>query len=545
MYVYEYFIKFMIAYPKYGITSVLLMCLIPLNDIYLSNKYANLFDSIQKGTFQINEFVVILCIMIILQIGWGIDDIINAKQTPDLQHFCRKQMLTTIFDKLNNDFSDLLTGDLISKIMRAEHILMIWYNRCFSYIIPYIIETLIALYLITKMDVKLGLCFILMLCLFSASMLSSPNECGRKDKTKNINSTSIYEEVDDVLSNYQTIFKKNTLSSEMTRLDTFNESYKEMFFKTISCTTKYRVLQSGLLITFLTYFIYRSFELLKTKQLDNSVFFTALIVVKQIVNNMIHTIDLSRDYTVDWDILMSTNFFTKDLNVRKKANCKNIEMNETILELHNVSFKYEKAKSYILQNINWKINRYDKIALTGNIGSGKSTLLKILLKIYEPESGSVYVNGKCYSNVSIKMVHKFISFMPQNCVLFNRSLIENIQYGNKNKITKDDIIRLLKSNNITTFDNLSNGLDTLCGKNGNNLSGGQRQLVWFIRIYYSESSIVLLDEPTSSLDEKSKEMLLNLINVLLKDKTTIIITHDPYMINKFDNVISIDELNSK
>ena len=242
---------------------------------------------------------------------------------------------------------------------------------------------------------------------------------------------------------------------------------------------------------------------------------------------------------------MTTNFFTKDVNTRKKSICKNVENSETILELRNVSFKYQKSKSYILRNINWKINRYDKIALTGNIGSGKSTLLKLLLKIYEPDSGSIYVNGKCYSNVSIKMVHKFISFMPQNCVLFNRSLIENIQYGNKNKIMKDDIIRLLKSNNITTFDNLSNGLDTLCGKNGNNLSGGQRQLVWFIRIYYSESSMVLLDEPTSSLDEKSKEMLLNLINVLLKNKTTIIITHDPYMIKKFDNVISIDELNSK
>jgi len=377
MYVYEYFTKFMIAYPKYGITSVLLMCLIPLNDIYLSNKYAKLFDSIQKGNFQINEFVVILCIMIILQIGWGIDDIINAKQTPDLQHFCRKQMLTKIFDKLNNDFSDLLTGDLISKIMRAEHILMIWYNRCFSYIIPYIIETIIALYLIIKMDLKLGLCFILMLCLFSASMLSSPNECGRKDKTTNIISTSIYEEVDDVLSNYQTIFKKNTLSSELTRLDTFNESYKQMFFKTISCTTKYRVLQSCLLITFLTYFIYRSFELLKTNQLDNSVFFTAIIVVKQIVNNMIHTIDLSRDYTVDWDILMSTNFFTKDINTHKKVNCKNIERNETILELRNVSFKYEKAKSYILRHINWKINIKVLVSFTLIISQNMRTRLVV------------------------------------------------------------------------------------------------------------------------------------------------------------------------
>ena len=519
------------------------MLLIPVNDILLSDRYGKLFESLNNGSFNIDHFTSILVIMMILQIGWGIDDIHSAKQTPDFQHFCRKKMINTIFEKLDNNYSDLFTGDLISKILRTEHILMSWYNRIFSFLIPYTLELLIAMYMIYKIDYKLSLTLLLISVIFLFTIKIAPNKCSN-DKNDNL-SNNIHEEVDDMLSNYQTIFKNDTLSKELLRLNGFNEKYKKKFMNTIHCTIKYRVVQSIIIMCFFTYFIYRSYTLLKLKKIERAAFYTSLIVVKQIVNNFVHTIDISRDLTVDYDILRNTGFFNN--NIKKNItsnNCVSSSLGKTILEMKNVWFKYDSQKKYILYNINWKINEGDKIALVGEIGSGKSTLIKIILKIVNPTKGAVTMNGRCYSEIATRELHNRIGFMPQNCVLFNRTLTENIQYGNKRRIKEVEILTLLKDNNITTFDNLRNGLQTLCGKNGNNLSGGQRQLVWFIRMYFSNPTIVLLDEPTASLDEKAKNTLLYLINTLLKDKTTIIVTHDPYMIDNIENVININALNN-
>ena len=107
------------AYPYYTFVNIIMMLLIPVNDVYLSDKYGKLFESLNDGKFEFSHFATILVIMIILQIGWGIDDVNSSKQTPDFQHFCRKKIINHIFKKLDTNFGDLLTGDLISKILRS------------------------------------------------------------------------------------------------------------------------------------------------------------------------------------------------------------------------------------------------------------------------------------------------------------------------------------------------------------------------------------------------------------------------------------------
>ena len=344
--------------------------------------------------------------------------------------------------------------------------------------------------------------------------------------------------------------QSKTYNLNMDKNNLFSDIYKHKLMRTIKCTIKYRVVQSILIMGFLTFFIYRSFYLLKNSKIEKAIFYTSLIVMKQVIGNFIHAIDMCRDATVEWDILQYTGFFnTNDLykNRKKesvKPSCKNTEIvdKNVLLDMQNVSFKYSKQKNYILENVNWSVSRGDKIALVGDIGSGKSTLLKLILKIINPVKGHIYLNGQNYSSISAKELHNMIGFMPQNCVLFNRTLIENIQYGNKRKITETEVLQLLEKHNIKTFDHLDNGLKFVCGKNGNYLSGGQRQLVWFIRMYFAHPHIILLDEPTASLDENAKDILLRLINKLLIDKTTVIITHDPYMIDNIKHVVNINSI---
>jgi ABC-type bacteriocin/lantibiotic exporter with double-glycine peptidase domain len=127
-------------------------------------------------------------------------------------------------------------------------------------------------------------------------------------------------------------------------------------------------------------------------------------------------------------------------------------------------------------------------------------------------------------------VFKHFGYITQNPVLFNRSIFDNIIFGNPG-ISRDTVVDLLEKFGLNeVFDKLEKGIDTSVGKNGSRLSGGQRQIVWFLRIYLQNPEILLMDEPTASLNEETKEVLWGLIKKGFADKTIIMSSHDDFLI---------------
>jgi ABC-type multidrug transport system fused ATPase/permease subunit len=185
----------------------------------------------------------------------------------------------------------------------------------------------------------------------------------------------------------------------------------------------------------------------------------------------------------------------------------------------------------ILNGVTLHITQGDSVAILGDIGSGKSTILKLLLGYYKPTRGTVYYNDVNYDDIPMKYIREKIGYVPQVPVLFNRTIMENIRYGNS-KITREDVERTLRELNLyKEFAKHKDGLDTKVGKNGSVLSGGQRQLVWCLRVLLSNPDVLILDEPTSSIDEKNKILLKNLLARFMKGKTTIMVTHDPAIVS--------------
>ena len=125
--------------------------------------------------------------------------------------------------------------------------------------------------------------------------------------------------------------------------------------------------------------------------------------------------------------------------------------------------------------------------------------------------------------MSVKEYFKMVGFMPQNCLLFKRSIMENIMYDNV-ELTEQEILYTIKKYNL--MKHFKNGLNI----STDSLSGGQRQLVWFLRIYFKNPELIILDEPTASLDKETKDLFVHLMNTMLKDKTIVIITHDQYLL---------------
>ncbi len=201
------------------------------------------------------------------------------------------------------------------------------------------------------------------------------------------------------------------------------------------------------------------------------------------------------------------------------------------LIIKDISFKYPKQKESCLTDINLEILKGDKIALVGKSGAGKSTLLKLLLTFIKPTKGVFLLNDiDLYKNENIDLLLNFrdvISYVPQKIYLFNDTIKNNIALNSKSFGVEKQIIKAAKIAGIhETIIKLPYGYDTIVGEEGALLSGGQRQRIAVARSIYKESQIIILDEPTSSIDSITEDLILNDIFTYFKNKVIIIVAHN-------------------
>ena len=205
------------------------------------------------------------------------------------------------------------------------------------------------------------------------------------------------------------------------------------------------------------------------------------------------------------------------------------------LEFHHVSFSYTSSSTPLLRDVQLRIPFPSSVLILGAIGSGKSTLLKMLMGYYKPTTGSVTVDGLAVEKYPSAYLLQHITYMNQSVLLFNRTLLENIFYGATPRREALEELRDRVPKRI--MDNL----DTVAGKQGNMLSGGERQIVLLLRTYFKPNPVVLLDEPTANLDPAAKKSAEEIIRLMMKQKTVVCITHDPGMIPLFQHVYRLQE----
>jgi ABC-type multidrug transport system fused ATPase/permease subunit len=245
------------------------------------------------------------------------------------------------------------------------------------------------------------------------------------------------------------------------------------------------------------------------------------------------------------------NEYVKEVRI-DKLKMQQLNDNEIVLKqtpsnahfyLNNVSYKYDGGKISVLKDLTLQINYYDRMLLVGRIGSGKTSVLRLLMRYHIPQSGEIYIKGVPYSSLSSSEIRKNIGYVPQYPTLFNRTVYENIVYGHDNMTRAMVEEMLVKLNLQHLFKNLSFGLDTKVGKMGSILSGGQRQIVWIMRVILQDPECLLLDEPTASIDESTKDIVHALLKHLVssRPRTIIIVSHDDYLMSFASRVVELKD----
>ena len=211
------------------------------------------------------------------------------------------------------------------------------------------------------------------------------------------------------------------------------------------------------------------------------------------------------------------------------------------LEFKNLSFTYSDTNITALKNISFTVNQGETVAILGNTGSGKSTILELIGRLYDVEKGQIIINNKNIRDLNLFDLRNSIGYVPQDAFLFSDSIINNIKFGKENA-TEDEVFKAAKAaavhNNIIEF---KKGYQTILGERGITLSGGQKQRVSIARALIKSPQILLLDDCLSAVDTETEEKIINNLESITNDKTTIIVSHRVSSAKKADKIIVLDE----
>ena len=226
--------------------------------------------------------------------------------------------------------------------------------------------------------------------------------------------------------------------------------------------------------------------------------------------------------------------------VADAPNARPLVVSEGTIAFDRVNFSFGAAEP-VLSDFNLNVQGGERVALVGASGAGKSTVTKLLLRMFDITEGTIEIDGQSISEVMQDSLRSAISFVPQEPILFHRTLMENIRYGRR-RASDEEVLEAAKKAHCHEFiSRLPYGYDTYVGERGIKLSGGERQRVAIARAILKNAPILILDEATSSLDSRSEALIQDALEVLMQGKTVVVIAHRLSTIMKMDRIVVMDK----
>ena len=511
---------------------------------------ANIITSLQTNnkinTYHFFQWFVLVSIVFILL--YHSYKYFQNKLLTKLRQWMRHNLIEILLKINNEKFSEMNFTKLNSPINRISSVSFMVFNDIITYLLPNITFLLIvAIYFLYK-NAIFGIGFIIgniILVLFMwwhLQFIVKHNE----EYEKQVTESESY--LIDILNNMDKIVYRGQVNSEIEIFSDKTNKSIDMAFSFYSNTSYYGTIMTSIVFVILfsciAYLIYLFFH----GKIELTIFITFFTILLLYRDKMITIIQQIPDFVefVGRSESVLKHFNNMDyknvsLHKEKKILDQNTSLTFDTIQCVNVNFNYNNQMP-ILTNFNIMLKTDNKIiGITGLSGNGKSTFAKLLLKMYQPKSGDIYIDGMNIRDIDADYIRKNITYVNQTSKLFDKKIIDNILYGCNDVIIcskhLDEIMKYPKINELYKNVDFKN---KLAGSLGENLSGGQRQIINIIGGLVNPSQILILDEPTNALDMNLKQELLGLIRDFKNYKKCImIITHDKDVFKLFDEKIEI------
>jgi len=457
-----------------------------------------------------------------------------------LRQFLTEKFYYKVLGLPQSYFDLAISGKIVNQLNRGIQIIQDFANTATNFILPSILQTVFTIAILAYYNVPIAVFTFLLFPIYIGLSYFSIKQWGKYEEEKN--------KIEDVTRGR---IQEVILNIPLVR--SFNNQFNE-FKQVVQNLTEINKLYDKQSNTYHLIDFLRNFSLNIILLLVNIVVFYGAFKQSLTLGEMVLILQLIaqiRGPLFAMSFILSriqaaesgSKEFFEVLSVKSTENFENFEkikkLEEATIEFKNVSFKYKDSKQ-ILNNISFKLEKFEKVALVGHSGAGKTTIVNLILKFYNPTKGNILLNGKSYKNLDENFIRNNIALVFQESELFSSSVKDNVSYGNKNANEKD-IIKALKQANAYDFVmEYPQKMDTLVGEKGVRLSGGQKQRIQIARAILKDSPIIILDEATSSLDSKSEKEVHEALDNLMQKKLVIIIAHRFSTIQNVEKIIVID-----
>ena len=521
----------------------------PLEAVVLPQIYSSFFTSIKKGADKkvfIKYFIYIISVLIIIYLSYILMGYVEIKFLPKMNEYIINFLYTNILLKNKNNYTEIEFGKLISRTNLLPSSLRDFNNLLFIWVCPKAVTIIIIICYFFYVNYKLGLVSLISFIIIFIYNCYNYNKC--------INTSSIRykyfekqaENIHDKLSNIFSIYSAGNVNKELNSFYKDTSIYIDKFSDNLKCINNNKVVNIILLLISyillnlsVIYFYYKkeiSLNLLIATLLTITYYIPCFYTITTTLRELIHTLGVFKEIDP----------FIKDIYLYDKENKKNNNQNNMInndkiikngnITIKDLSFGY--GNNIVIKNISLNIKAGEKIAITGSSGNGKSTLIKLLMGYYKVDDNMIYIDNIDVNEYELNNLRTQISYVNQNTKLFNTTIIENIKYGTT--MTDKDVIQMINDIGINDlYSNLEHGFNSKVGIGGDKLSGGQRQMIYILRCFGKNNKIIILDEPTSSIDVHTKSLIMKAIKKLSKKCTLIIITHDKELLKLVERVVVI------
>jgi len=348
--------------------------------------------------------------------------------------------------------------------------------------------------------------------------------------------------VADTLTNSLIVKTFANENSELKQLDAINSRYKKAYIKDLGMMS----MEGSTRLLFMSIIQLTAVgicaALVSSGQMSIPIAIFLLVYLQRISTQLFTLGEIINGY--DQALLEASpmsNMLALPTNINDKPNATELNAKDSTINLHNVSYHYEENSEDVLKHINITIKSGEKIGLVGHSGTGKTTITHLLLRFADVTEGSITIGDNDIRDITQESLRRNIAYVPQEPMLFHRSLRDNITYG-KLDATESEIEQAIKQANAEEFiSQLPKGVDTIVGERGIKLSGGQRQRIAIARALLKNAPILILDEATSALDSASEKLIQQSLTELMNQRTSIIIAHRLSTIAQMDRIIVLDK----
>lgn len=488
----------------------------------------------------ISTLLLIMLIEFIEWIGWRIAHYLNNYFQPRVMANIMDECFRYIQNHSYRFFTDSFAGALVKKVSRLARGFERVADKIYWDMMPMALRLLIILCVLFYVHPLLGAIMGGWTLIFIAINYKLSLYKLKFDLPRSQQDSKVTGALADAITNSTNIKLFSALEYESKRFKRVTGSWFEKSKKAWDINAHIESGQAAFMILLEFMILFAAIKLWQRDLIAVEDFF----LIQAYLFEMFHQLwNFGRNLRELYEALADSDEMTVILNttheVMDKHGAKKLKATSGKVEFEKVKFAYGKEES-VIQNLSFAVKSGEKVALIGPSGGGKSTIVKLILRLFDINKGRILIDGQNIAHVTQDSLRQQIALVPQDPILFHRSIMENIRYGRRDASDKEVLAAAKMANCHEFINRFPKKYQTFVGERGVKLSGGQRQRVAIARAILSNAEILILDEATSSLDSESEKVIQEALDKLMKNKTAFIIAHRLSTIMSADRIFVLE-----